>query len=71
MADCSKWIPLSAPCPFQEDDPHQRLLIEAIKEDSLRKAEREKKEVAERAMLTAARLIAPVIQATFADGFDW
>ena len=56
---------------FQEDDPHQRLLLEAIKNDALRKMEKEKVASAERTILTAAKLIAPVIEATFAVGFDW
>lgn len=55
----------------QDDDPHQRLLIEAIKGDSLRKMERERKETAQRAILTTAKLIAPIIEGSFAIGFDW
>ena len=57
--------------PVQEDDPQQRLLIEAIKNDSLRKIERERKAVAEKTIMTTAKLIAPVIDGSFAAGFDW
>ena len=33
--------------------------------------EKEREEIAEKAILTAAELIAPVIEVTFAIGFDW
>ena len=56
---------------IQDDDPHQRLLLEAIKNDSLRTMEKDKKATAERTILIAAKLIAPVIEMTFAVGFDW
>ena len=56
---------------MQEDDPNQRLLIEAIKSDSLRKIEREKTALAEKTIMTTAKLIAPVIDGSFASGFDW
>ncbi len=55
----------------QDDDPHQRLLIEAIKDDSLRKIEKERKAEAEKTILSVAKLIAPVIESSFAVGFDW
>lgn len=55
----------------QDDDSHQRVLLEAIKNDSLRKMEKERKEMADRTILIAAKLIAPIIEATFAVGFDW
>lgn len=57
--------------PTVDDDPHQRLLIEAIKDDSLRKIEKARKAEAEKTILTAAKLIAPVIESSFAVGFDW
>ena len=56
---------------MQEDDPHQRLLIEAIKNDRLREIERERKSTAERTILMGAKLIAPIIEPSFALGFDW
>lgn len=64
---------MSQPCKpcLQEDESHYRVLLEAIKNDTLRKLEKEKKETADKTILTAAKLIAPVIEATFAVGFDW
>ncbi|XP_060682695.1 intraflagellar transport protein 88 homolog isoform X1 [Hemiscyllium ocellatum] len=53
------------------DDPHMNLVIEAIKNDPLRQMERERKAMAERFIMTAAKLIAPAIEASFASGFDW
>uniref|UniRef100_A0A8D0EM73 Intraflagellar transport protein 88 homolog n=1 Tax=Strix occidentalis caurina TaxID=311401 RepID=A0A8D0EM73_STROC len=53
------------------DDPHTNLLIEAIKNDSLRQIERERKSMAEEYIMTAAKLIAPVIETSFAVGYDW
>ncbi|XP_067889766.1 intraflagellar transport protein 88 homolog isoform X5 [Heterodontus francisci] len=53
------------------DDPHMNLVIEAIKNDPLRQVERERKAMAERFIMTAAKLIAPAIEASFAAGYDW
>nr|XP_032621588.1 intraflagellar transport protein 88 homolog isoform X1 [Chelonoidis abingdonii] len=53
------------------DDPHTNLLIEAIKNDQLRQMERERKAMAEKYIMTAAKLIAPAIEASFAIGYDW
>ncbi|KAG9349713.1 hypothetical protein JZ751_028161 [Albula glossodonta] len=53
------------------DDPHTNLVIEAIKNDQLHQMEREKKAMAEKFIMTAAKLIAPVIETSFAAGFDW
>ncbi|XP_009076255.1 PREDICTED: intraflagellar transport protein 88 homolog isoform X2 [Acanthisitta chloris] len=53
------------------DDLHTKLLIEAIKNDSLSQIERERKSVAEEYIMTAAKLIAPVIETSFAVGYDW
>ncbi|KAM8820215.1 intraflagellar transport protein 88 homolog [Eudromia elegans] len=53
------------------DDPHTNLLIEAIKNDRLRQMERERKSMAEEYIMTAAKLIAPVIETSFAAGYDW
>ena len=55
----------------QDDDPQQRLLHEAIKDDSLRKIDNERQMLAEKTILTTAKLIAPVIESSFAVGFDW
>ncbi|XP_060785593.1 intraflagellar transport protein 88 homolog isoform X2 [Neoarius graeffei] len=53
------------------DDPHANLLIEAIKNDQLHQMERERKALAEKYIMTSAKLIAPAIESTFAAGFDW
>ncbi|XP_030417456.1 intraflagellar transport protein 88 homolog isoform X1 [Gopherus evgoodei] len=53
------------------DDPHTNLLIEAIKNDQLRQMERERKAMAEKYIMTAAKLIAPAIETSFAIGYDW
>uniref|UniRef100_A0A8D2D5E2 Intraflagellar transport protein 88 homolog n=1 Tax=Sciurus vulgaris TaxID=55149 RepID=A0A8D2D5E2_SCIVU len=53
------------------DDPHTNLVIEAIKNDPLRQMERERKAMAEKYIMTAAKLIAPVIETSFAIGYDW
>ncbi|KAJ8253448.1 hypothetical protein GJAV_G00213070 [Gymnothorax javanicus] len=53
------------------DDPHTNLVIEAIKNDQLHQMEREKKAMAEKFIMTAAKLIAPIIEMSFAAGFDW
>ncbi|KAM8976486.1 intraflagellar transport protein 88 homolog [Pelodytes ibericus] len=53
------------------DDPHTHLVIEAIKNDNLHQMERERKALAEKYIMTAAKLIAPVIETSFAVGYDW
>ncbi|KAM9604241.1 intraflagellar transport protein 88 homolog isoform 3-T3 [Trichechus inunguis] len=53
------------------DDPHTNLVIEAIKNDHLRHMEHERKAMAEKYIMTAAKLIAPVIETSFAVGYDW
>ena len=42
-----------------------------MKQDTLRKIELEERAKAEQSILIAAKLIAPVIEASFASGFDW
>ncbi|XP_056353900.1 intraflagellar transport protein 88 homolog isoform X2 [Oenanthe melanoleuca] len=53
------------------EDLHTNLLIEAIKNDSLSQVERERKSLAEEYIMTAAKLIAPAIETSFAVGYDW
>ncbi|XP_076068805.1 intraflagellar transport protein 88-like protein nompB isoform X2 [Oratosquilla oratoria] len=53
------------------DDTHANLILEVIRNDSLRKMERQMKEEAERSILTAAKLISPVIETTFSAGYNW
>lgn len=50
----------------ESDDPLSNLILEAIKNDSLRKIERAKKHEAEHSILMAAKLIAPVRPKTVA-----
>ncbi|NXS18248.1 IFT88 protein, partial [Mystacornis crossleyi] len=58
-------------CFVLQDDLHTNLLIEAIKNDSLSQMERERKSLAEEYIMTAAKLIAPAIETSFAVGYDW
>ncbi|KAK3576957.1 hypothetical protein CHS0354_005962 [Potamilus streckersoni] len=53
------------------DDKHYNLVLEMIKNDSLRQIERERKYEAENCMKTAAKIIAPAIEANFDAGYDW
>ncbi|XP_064229601.1 intraflagellar transport protein 88 homolog isoform X6 [Aotus nancymaae] len=53
------------------DDPHTNLVTEAIKNDHLRQMECERKAMAEKYIMTSAKLIAPVIETSFAAGYDW
>ena len=52
-------------------DAQQKLLLDAIKDDSLAKWEKEKKGKVERYILSAGKVIAPVIAPSFAVGYDW
>lgn len=51
-----------------QDDPASNLILEAIKTDSLRKLEQSMRQEAERSILTAAKLISPVIEHSFTAG---
>ncbi|KAI3356058.1 hypothetical protein L3Q82_017320 [Scortum barcoo] len=53
------------------DDPTSNMVIEAIKNDRLHQMERDLKALAEKYIMTAAKLIAPAIETSFATGFDW
>ncbi|KAL2081102.1 hypothetical protein ACEWY4_022955 [Coilia grayii] len=53
------------------DDSHTNMVIEAIKNDQLHQMERDRKGLAEKFIMTAAKLIAPAIEGSFAAGFDW
>jgi len=53
------------------DDLKSQLILEAIRDDPLRKWEKEQKAKSERCIMMAAKLIAPVIEASFDEGFDW
>ncbi|XP_037646271.1 intraflagellar transport protein 88 homolog isoform X2 [Sebastes umbrosus] len=62
--DEDKYIP-------SNDDTDSNLVIEAIKNDKLHQMERDLKVLAEKYIMTAAKLIAPAIETSFATGFDW
>ncbi|KAF3694552.1 Intraflagellar transport protein 88 -like protein [Channa argus] len=53
------------------DDTISNMVIEAIKNDKLHQMERDLKVLAEKYIMTAAKLIAPAIETSFATGFDW
>ncbi|KAM3607785.1 uncharacterized protein V6R79_013939 [Siganus canaliculatus] len=62
--DEDKYIP-------SHDDTNSNMVIEAIKNDKLHQMERDLKILAEKFIMTAAKLIAPAIETSFASGFDW
>ncbi|CAN9497498.1 unnamed protein product [Ophioblennius macclurei] len=62
--DEDKYIPAN-------DDAGANMVIEAIKNDRLHQMERDLKVLAEKYIMTAAKLIAPAIETSFATGFDW
>ncbi|XP_041858292.1 intraflagellar transport protein 88 homolog isoform X2 [Melanotaenia boesemani] len=62
--DEEKYIP-------SNDDTNTNMVIEAIKNDKLHQMERDVKVLAEKYIMTAAKLIAPAIETSFANGFDW
>ncbi|XP_071135194.1 intraflagellar transport protein 88 homolog [Mytilus galloprovincialis] len=53
------------------DDKQYNLVVEVIKNDSLRQNERARKYEAENCIKTAAKIISPAIEPTFASGYDW
>ncbi|XP_053295082.1 intraflagellar transport protein 88 homolog isoform X1 [Pleuronectes platessa] len=52
------------------DDTSSNMVTEAIKNDKLHQMERDLKVLAEKYIMTAAKLIAPTIETSFATGFD-
>lgn len=54
-----------------QNDPSENLILEVIKNDSLRQWEKSRRQEAERIILTAAKLIAPAIASSFTDGYAW
>ena len=54
-----------------EDDLHNHLLMEVIKNDELRQLEKQSRQELEWHILTSAKLIAPVIGDTFSQGYEW
>ncbi|KAK3096733.1 hypothetical protein FSP39_002774 [Pinctada imbricata] len=53
------------------DDKQYNLILEMIKNDSLRQIERKRKYEAENCIKTAAKIISPAIEVEFAQGYDW
>lgn len=53
------------------DNKEHNQFIEVIKNDALRRLEREKKYEAEKCIKTAAKIISPHIDNSFASGYDW
>ncbi|XP_056895277.1 intraflagellar transport protein 88 homolog isoform X3 [Takifugu flavidus] len=69
---------ISVPLGFDEDkyipsndDDSTDMFTEAIQNDKLHQMERNLKQRSEKYIMTAAKLIAPAIETTFAAGFDW
>ncbi|GAA6219144.1 intraflagellar transport protein 88 homolog isoform X8 [Lates japonicus] len=62
--DEDKYIP-------SNDDTSSNMVIEAIKNDKLHQMERDLKILAEKYIMTVAKLIAPAVETSFATGFDW
>lgn len=54
-----------------QDDATSNILNEVIKNDNLSKLEKEMRLEAEKSILCAAKLIAPVIEDTLTAGFAW
>lgn len=54
-----------------QNDPNENVILEVIKNDTLRQWERKRRAEAERTILTAAKLISPSIASTFSDGYTW
>ncbi|XP_065648615.1 intraflagellar transport protein 88 homolog isoform X2 [Hydra vulgaris] len=53
------------------NDHHGQMVLDAIRDDSLRRYNKQKQLTAERYITMAAKLIAPVIEDGFDEGFDW
>jgi len=56
---------------ISSDKPQESLYLDAIRNDMLRQMERKRQQIAEYCVLTAAKVIAPAIENSFAKGFDW
>lgn len=56
---------------IEQDNPEDTLLALAIQNDDLHKYESQKRKDAEYCILTAAKLIAPYVEDSFSEGYDW
>ena len=54
-----------------EADEHVKMVLEVVKHDVLSQSENAEKATAEKLILSAAKLISPAIESTFAAGYDW
>ncbi|CAI4226801.1 unnamed protein product [Auanema sp. JU1783] len=64
-------IPISGDDELKSQEKEDVLLNQVLNNDSLRHWERSKRHYAERAILTAAKIISPAIANEFAIGYDW
>nr|XP_054753172.1 intraflagellar transport protein 88 homolog [Lytechinus pictus] len=64
LEDEDKYLP-------HPDDKHANMILEAIRNDGLRQAERKRKASMEKCVMAAAKLIAPSIEQSFSAGYDW
>jgi intraflagellar transport protein 88 len=53
------------------DDKQYSVILEVIKNDSLRHIEKERKSEAEQCIMMAAKIISPVIDTSYTDGYNW
>ncbi|XP_074034344.1 intraflagellar transport protein 88-like protein nompB isoform X4 [Leptinotarsa decemlineata] len=56
---------------LEQDSPEDALIALAIQNDDLHNYENQKRKEAEYCILTAAKLIAPFIEDSFSEGYDW
>ncbi|KAJ8973762.1 hypothetical protein NQ317_017564 [Molorchus minor] len=56
---------------LEQDSPEDALIARAIQNDDLHNYENQKRKDAEYCILTAAKLIAPLVEDTFSEGYDW
>ena len=59
------------PNPNPSENKNEQSLCEIIQNDPLRQLEQKRKNLAEKTIVNAAKLIAPCIEDSFAAGFDW
>ena len=57
--------------PGHDDDGRWSMLKQAVNNDPLHRLERQARMESERSILMAAKLISPVIEDSFADGYQW
>ena len=55
----------------RSNDKQWNTLLEVIRNDPLRQLEKKRKAEAEKYIVMATKLIAPVVEAGFAEGYNW